>query len=148
VAERTFASMDPQRQRELADPSNAAFEDAMRQTWEMVDPFNPPPPGSYARGSHEGICAALKTMRENYDRERLKRASAAPSQDSLQLREHAGHAAAWKTLHDEAIPSSNRYVRAIKAHREACGSSLKAAKEAVDDIKSGRIRPPFNGDQQ
>jgi hypothetical protein len=87
VAERTFASMDPQRQRELADPSNAAFEDAMRQTWEMVDPFNPPPPGSYARGSHEGICAALKTMRENYDRERLKRASAAPSQDSLQLRE-------------------------------------------------------------
>lgn len=66
-------SMDPQRQRELADPSNAAFEDAMRQTWEMVDPFNPPPPGSYARGSHEGICAALKTMRENYERERRKR---------------------------------------------------------------------------
>jgi len=56
-----------------ADPSNDAFEAAMRQAWEMVDPFNPPPTGTYARGSHEGICAALKTMRENYDRERAKR---------------------------------------------------------------------------
>jgi ribosomal protein L7/L12 len=56
--------------------------------------------------------------------------------------EDAGLAAAWKALHDQDIPASNRYVRAIVAHRVASGSTLKEAKNAVDDLKSGSIRPP------
>jgi hypothetical protein len=63
--------MDPQRLRELADPSHAAFEEAMRQTWQMVDPIRPAgQPGSYYRGEHNGVIAALKTMRDNYERAR------------------------------------------------------------------------------
>ncbi|KDC72818.1 hypothetical protein [Bordetella bronchiseptica] len=49
----------------------AAFERAMRETYQMVDPFNPPQAGSYARGEHEGIIAALKTVRENFTRSAL-----------------------------------------------------------------------------
>jgi hypothetical protein len=64
-------SMDPQRERELADPSHAAFEEAMRQTWQMVDPIRPAgQPGSYNRGEHNGVIAALRTVRDNYERER------------------------------------------------------------------------------
>ncbi|SAL10244.1 hypothetical protein AWB73_00081 [Caballeronia turbans] len=44
-----------------------AFERALKQTYEMVDPLNPPVPGSYARGEHNGIIAALKTVRANFD---------------------------------------------------------------------------------
>jgi hypothetical protein len=44
-----------------------AFEKALKQTYEMVDPLNPPVPGSYARGEHNGIIAALKTVRANFD---------------------------------------------------------------------------------
>jgi hypothetical protein len=44
------------------------FEQAMKQAWQMVDPLNPSGvPGSYARGEHNGICAALKTVRENFE---------------------------------------------------------------------------------
>lgn len=56
--------------------------------------------------------------------------------------EDAGLVAAWEALHDETIPASNRYIRAIKAHREASGSGLIEAKDAVDCLRSGRIWPP------
>jgi hypothetical protein len=45
-----------------------AFEAALRETYGMVDPLNPPPAGTYHRGEHNGIIAALKTIRENFDR--------------------------------------------------------------------------------
>lgn len=71
-------SMDPQRDRELADPSHAAFEEAMRETWQMIDPIRPPKPGTYYLGEHNGIAAALKTLRENYERHRRTRGVALP----------------------------------------------------------------------
>ncbi|MGE0745262.1 MAG: hypothetical protein AB7K86_08445 [Rhodospirillales bacterium] len=44
------------------------IERAIKQTWEMIDPLNPPgEPGSYWRGQHNGIAAALKTLRANLD---------------------------------------------------------------------------------
>jgi hypothetical protein len=45
-----------------------AFEKALRETYAMVDPLNPPTAGTYYRGEHNGIIAALKTIRENFDR--------------------------------------------------------------------------------
>ncbi len=45
-----------------------AFDKALRETWQMVDPLNPPDPGSYYRGQHEGIIAALRTIRDNFAR--------------------------------------------------------------------------------
>jgi hypothetical protein len=47
---------------------HAAFEQAMRETWQMIDPIRPPPPGTYALGEHNGIAAALRTVRDNYER--------------------------------------------------------------------------------
>ena len=42
------------------------WEEALRKTWQMVDPLNPAgSPGSYARGQDSGIVAALNTLREN-----------------------------------------------------------------------------------
>jgi hypothetical protein len=50
-------------------PERAVFDRTMKETWQMVDPFSPPgAPGSYARGEHNGIVAALKTVRDNFDR--------------------------------------------------------------------------------
>ncbi|AZW31530.1 hypothetical protein L506_2294 [Bordetella bronchiseptica GA96-01] len=57
----------------------AAFEQAMRETYRMVDPLKPPPAGSYARGEHEGIIAALKTVRENFTHAALASAPVALS---------------------------------------------------------------------
>lgn len=45
------------------------WEDALRQTWQMVDPLKPSgQPGSYWRGQDAGITAALTTLRENVGR--------------------------------------------------------------------------------
>lgn len=42
------------------------WEEAMRMTWQMVDPLKPAgTPGSYARGQDSGIVAALTTLRAN-----------------------------------------------------------------------------------
>ena len=43
-------------------------------------------------------------------------------------------------LLDETIPASNRYVRAIKEHRNLSGSTLIAAKNVVDGLRDGSIR--------
>lgn len=44
----------------------ARWQAALKQTWQMVDPLHPPgEPGSYARGSHNGIVDALTTLRAN-----------------------------------------------------------------------------------
>lgn len=56
-----------------------AFEQAMRETWQMIDPLRPcGQPGSYARGEYNGIIAALRTLRENYDRAALAALVAPP----------------------------------------------------------------------
>lgn len=42
------------------------LEEAMRMTWQMVDPLKPAgQPGSYWRGQDAGITAALTTLRAN-----------------------------------------------------------------------------------
>lgn len=42
------------------------WESALKQTWQMVDPLKPDgQPGSYARGSYNGIVDALTTLRAN-----------------------------------------------------------------------------------
>ena len=56
-----------------AEPTGAqvrrAFEEAMIQSWRMIDPLCPAgQPGSYARGQDAGIIAALTTVRENFKR--------------------------------------------------------------------------------
>jgi hypothetical protein len=44
----------------------AKWEEAMRLTWQMVDPLKPAgTPGSYWRGQDAGIVAALTTLRAN-----------------------------------------------------------------------------------
>ena len=44
----------------------ARWEEAMRLTWQMVDPLKPAgQPGSYWRGQDAGIVAALTTLRAN-----------------------------------------------------------------------------------
>lgn len=46
--------------------ADARWQDALRQTWQMVDPLKPAgTPGSYARGQDSGIVAALTTLRAN-----------------------------------------------------------------------------------
>ena len=46
--------------------ADARWQAALKQTWQMVDPLRPPgEPGSYARGSHNGIVDALTTLRAN-----------------------------------------------------------------------------------
>ncbi len=48
------------------DAETARWEEALRRTWQMVDPLNPAgAPGSYARGQDSGIVAALTTLRAN-----------------------------------------------------------------------------------
>lgn len=66
---------------------------------------------------------------------------ASPAQTSLPG-EDAALVAAWKTLHDRDIPPANRYVRATIAYRNASGLGLREAKDIVDGLKSGRIKPP------
>ena len=52
--------------RAALDAETARWEEALRLTWQMVDPLNPAgAPGSYARGSHNGIVDALTTLRAN-----------------------------------------------------------------------------------
>lgn len=49
-----------------AEAACARWEEALRLTWQMVDPLKPAgTPGSYARGQDSGIVAALTTLREN-----------------------------------------------------------------------------------
>jgi len=72
---RRAVELDPFEEHQPAQPATGqqeltdAFERALKQTWQMVDPAHPPgAPGSYARGEHNGIVAALQTMRENFTR--------------------------------------------------------------------------------
>lgn len=64
------------RAREAAEDVAKAFWIAMQQSWQMIDPLRPPAPGSYWMGEHNGIAAALKTVRENFERELQELASA------------------------------------------------------------------------
>jgi hypothetical protein len=68
-----------------AGDERAAFEKAMLQAWKMSDPLHPPgQPGSYARGEYNGICAALQTVRENFDRALAARgAQAEPTAEQI-----------------------------------------------------------------
>lgn len=52
--------------RAALDAETKRWEEALRLTWQMVDPFKPAgSPGSYARGQDSGIVAALTTLRAN-----------------------------------------------------------------------------------
>jgi hypothetical protein len=52
--------------RAALDAETARWEEAMRLTWQMVDPFKPAgEAGSYWRGQDAGIVAALTTLRAN-----------------------------------------------------------------------------------
>ncbi len=52
------------------ESARARFRDALWETYKMIDPIRPPgTPGSYARGEHNGIAAALQTLKENFNRE-------------------------------------------------------------------------------
>lgn len=60
--------------RAALDAETARWEEALRQTWQMVDPLKPAgQPGSYWRGQDAGIVAALTTLRAN-----LKTPNASP----------------------------------------------------------------------
>ena len=52
--------------RAALDAETERWEEAMRLTWQMVDPLKPAgQPGSYWRGRDAGIVAALTTLRAN-----------------------------------------------------------------------------------
>jgi hypothetical protein len=71
--------------RAALDAETARWEEAMRLTWQMVDPFKPAgTPGSYARGQDSGIVAALTTLRANLKtpNEKLSGCEAVRSNDS------------------------------------------------------------------
>ena len=52
--------------RAALDAETARWEEALRLTWQMVDPVKPAgQPGSYTRGQDSGIVAALTTLRAN-----------------------------------------------------------------------------------
>ena len=52
--------------RAALDAETARWEEALRLTWQMVDPLKPAGrPGSYWRGQDAGIVAALTTLRAN-----------------------------------------------------------------------------------
>ena len=52
--------------RSAQEAETRRWEEAMRMTWQMVDPLKPAgTPGSYARGQDSGIVAALTTLRAN-----------------------------------------------------------------------------------
>lgn len=55
--------------RAALDAETARWEEAVRLTWQMVDPLKPAgEPGSYYRGQDAGIVAALTTLRANLKR--------------------------------------------------------------------------------
>lgn len=57
-----------------------ALERAFKYTWRMVDPLRPPgEPGSYARGEYNGIIAAIKALRDEFDRAEFGAAARAAS---------------------------------------------------------------------
>ncbi|WP_225783381.1 hypothetical protein [Xenophilus sp. Marseille-Q4582] len=64
---RAYADADRKARATQAGVSDA-FEAAMKQTWQMIDPLRPPAAGTYALGEHNGIAAALKTVRQNFER--------------------------------------------------------------------------------
>lgn len=73
-----------------------AFEAALRETYQMVDPFSPPLAGTYARGEHEGIIAALKTIRENFNRAALSASTEAAAGEPVNTKPLLQ----WRDLYD------------------------------------------------
>jgi len=68
--------------RAALDAETARWEDAMRLTWQMVDPLKPAgSPGSYARGQDSGIVAALTTLRANLKTPNVGGNRLAPTQE-------------------------------------------------------------------
>lgn len=61
-----FVSLANEAVRRAVAAERDRWEDAMKQTWQMIDPLRPSGvPGSYARGEYNGIVAALETLRWN-----------------------------------------------------------------------------------
>lgn len=73
--------------RAALDAETARWEEALRLTWQMVDPLKPSgTPGSYARGQDSGIVAALKTLRENLGETRSRAQFCATNRTTAQER--------------------------------------------------------------
>ncbi len=49
-----------------ANPAVDRFTDALKQTWELVDPLTRALPGSYEKGRQQGLVDALTTIKANY----------------------------------------------------------------------------------
>lgn len=106
----------------LTDP----FEQAICETYRMVDPFNPPPAGSYSRGVHEGIIAALKTVRENFSRALLAATPApatADARDAARYRWLSRQAVATRTYEDHC----NRWEVDYVLRGTSFGAAIDAA---------------------
>ena len=70
--------------RAALDAETARWEEALRLTWQMVDPLKPAgQPGSYWRGQDAGIVAALTTLRANLKtpNARVQEGTTAPQPD-------------------------------------------------------------------
>lgn len=53
-----------------AQPVVDALDKAVKAIYAMTDALRPPPAGSFARGEHEGICAAARTVADMRDKAR------------------------------------------------------------------------------
>lgn len=70
--------------RAALDAETARWEEALRLTWQMVDPLKPAgQPGSYWRGQDAGIVAALTTLRAEPE-DAQRRCSAGAVGDPMQ----------------------------------------------------------------
>lgn len=67
-------------------------------------------------------------------------AVAASTEPAPRLSDEAALRKTLDVLHDPLIPESNRYIRAIKEHRNLTGSTLAHAKSIVDGLRDGSVR--------
>lgn len=119
----------------------AAFEQAMRETYRMVDPLKPPPAGSYARGEHEGIIAALKTVRENFTRAALASASVAGEAQSVvaKLAEELGDLAsdmAYEANQEMDQDKASRAAVIERGERALRGFVDAAPQASAEDVRN------------
>ncbi|WP_439606826.1 hypothetical protein [Hydrogenophaga sp.] len=121
----------------VAPAVGEAFNIAWRQTWGMVDPLRPPAAGSYYLGEHNGIIAALKTIRENFDHALLSATPPAPAQPSPEPQNphHDYLRAYWQDGFNGKPLGACTGDAPMRAHREgfeaACALTAAGEREAL-----------------
>lgn len=144
----------------VAQDELGAFERALRETWQMVDPLNPPPAGTYYRGQHEGIIAALRTIRDNFSRAASPAANVAHGAEAIKSAYRQGFMAGWNgegeaisappsappaqpALADDARDAFIRDVAAQKPEKPdhwsscgQCGHNIERAQDLLDAAQS------------